>query len=162
MSGLTKEMIMKQANLPFNRPIRRIRKIPLLIGGWSSTATRLRICSHPYPKARYGRENHRFGLKQGANNITDIRFGLHSSRDYWSKALATAGANTVSDTKAIAAAKGVCLIRVLSISLNHTQVRSPQLNMASFVKIGGSDHTPPIEAGDVSIETNVSLVYEIE
>jgi uncharacterized protein YggE len=100
--------------------------------------------------------------KAGANSITDIRFGLRSSRDYWSEALAAAGAHAVNDARAIAEATGVRLIRVLSISLNHTQVRGPQLNLASFPKASGSEASPPIEAGDVSIEASVSLVYEIE
>jgi uncharacterized protein len=100
--------------------------------------------------------------RAGANSITDIRFGLHSSRDYWSEALAAAGANAVSDARALAAATGVRLVRVLSLSLNHTHVRSPQLNMACFAKAAGGESAPPIEAGDVSIEANVSLVYEIE
>lgn len=96
----------------------------------------------------------------GANSITDIRFGLHSTREYWTEALEAAGANAVADAHAIARATGVQLIRILSISLNHTQVRSPQLNLASFAKAAGPS-APPIEPGDVLIEANVSLVYEI-
>jgi uncharacterized protein len=99
--------------------------------------------------------------RAGANSITDIRFGLHSARDYWSEALAAAGANAVSDAQAIAQATGVQLVRVLSISLNHTQVRSPHLDLACFAKVGG-DVAPPIDPGEVSIEANVTLVYEIK
>lgn len=95
----------------------------------------------------------------GANSITDIRFGLHSSRDYWTEALTAAALNAVSDAQAIAQATGVRLVRVLSITLNHTQVRSPNLDSASFMKVGKA--APPIEPGEVSIEANVSLVYEI-
>jgi hypothetical protein len=95
----------------------------------------------------------------GANSITNIRFGLRSARDYWTEALMAAGANAISDAQAIAAATGVRLVRVLSISLNHTQVKSPQIALASFAKANTST---PIEPGDVSIEANVSLVYEID
>lgn len=95
----------------------------------------------------------------GANNISDVRFGLHSSRDYWTEALTAAGVNAVSDAQAIAQATGVHLVRVLSITLNHTEVRSPYLDSACFMKAGGV--APPIEPGEVSIEANVSLVYEI-
>jgi len=100
--------------------------------------------------------------KAGANSISDIRFGLRSSKEYWTEALAAAGANAVGDAQAIAAATGVRLVRVLSIFLNNTQVRSPQINMACLAKGARSDSSLPIEAGDVSIEANVTLVYEIE
>jgi uncharacterized protein len=96
----------------------------------------------------------------GANSITDIRFGIHNARDYWSEALAAAGANGVQDAQAIASATGVKLVRVLSISLNHTQVHAPQLNLAAMAKT--RDRAPPIEPGDVSITANVTLIYEIK
>ncbi len=98
--------------------------------------------------------------RAGANSISDIRFGLHSSRTYWTEALSAAGANAVSDAQAIADATGVQLVRVLSISLNHTQVHSPQLSLPSMARMGG-DAAPPIEPGEVTIEANVTLVYEI-
>lgn len=96
----------------------------------------------------------------GANSITDIRFGLRGSRDYWTEALSAAGANAVKDAQAIAASTGVRLVRVLSISLNHTQVNSPALNVASFAKAAGA--APPIEPGEVSLTANVTLIYQIE
>ncbi len=95
----------------------------------------------------------------GANSITEIRFGLHDSRDYWTEALAAAGANGVRDAQTIAQATGVRLVRVLSISLNQPQVYSPHLSAAAFAKAGNA---PPIEPGEVSITANVSLVYEID
>jgi hypothetical protein len=96
----------------------------------------------------------------GANNITDIRFGLHNPREHWAEALAAAGANAVKDAQAIAAATGVQLIRILSISLNNTQVSSPSLNLSSLAR--ATSVPPPIEPGDVSITANVTVVYEIQ
>lgn len=98
----------------------------------------------------------------GANSITEIRFGLRNPRDYWTEALAAAGSNAVRDAQAIAQATGVQLVRVLSISLNHTQVHSPQLNLTAIAKSRGTEISPPIEPGDVSITANVTLIYEIE
>ena len=100
--------------------------------------------------------------KAGANSITDVRFGLRYARDYWTEALEAAGSNAVKDAKAIAKATGVQLVRVLSISLNNTQVRSPQINLECFAKAGASGVAPPIEPGEVSIEANITLVYEID
>jgi uncharacterized protein YggE len=98
--------------------------------------------------------------RAGANSITDIKFGLRNSRDYWTEALAAAGSNAVKDAQAIAGSTGVRLGRVLSITLNHTQVSSPHLNIASFAK--SVESTPPIEPGEVTITANVTLIYEIE
>lgn len=98
--------------------------------------------------------------KAGANSITDIRFGLRSCRDYWTEALSAAGANAVADAQAIARSTGVNLVRVLSISLNHTQVSSHTHNVASFAKVAGT--APPIEPGEVSLTANVTLIYQIE
>ena len=96
----------------------------------------------------------------GANNISDIRFGLHNSREYWTEALSAAGTNAVQDAQAIANATGVRLARVLSITLNNTQVHSPQINFMAMAKC--STPSTPIEPGDVSITANVTLIYEIE
>jgi len=99
--------------------------------------------------------------RAGANSITDIRFGLHNSRDYWSEALAAAASNAVQDAQVIANAAGIKLVRVLSISLNQTQVNTRTLDFASCAKAGAAPMTP-IEPGEVSITANVSLVYEIQ
>jgi hypothetical protein len=99
--------------------------------------------------------------RAGANTISDIRFGLHNSREYWTEALAAAGSNAVTDARAIAGSTGVKLLRVLSISLNQTQVSSHQPNVA-FAKVAGADRTLPIEPGEVSIMANITLIYEIE
>lgn len=95
----------------------------------------------------------------GANSITDIRFSLRNSRDYWTEALAAAGSNAVKDAQAIAEATGVRLGRVLSVTLNHTQVNSPQMSLTCMAK---RELSPPIEAGEVSITANVTLIYEIQ
>lgn len=99
--------------------------------------------------------------KAGANSLSDIRFGLKDPRLYWNEALTAASNNAVSDAKALAAATGVRLVRVLSITLDSTRVHSPQVNAAYLVKaVGGGDSTP-IEPGEVTITAHVTLTYEI-
>ena len=100
--------------------------------------------------------------RAGASSIADIRFGLRSPRNYWTEALAAAGSNAVKDALALAEATGVRLLRVLSVSHNHTQIKAPQLNLSCLAKAASSDNAPPIEAGMVSIEANVTVVYEVE
>lgn len=99
--------------------------------------------------------------KAGANSITDLKFGLRNPRDYWSEALTAAGANAVKDAQSIAEATGVKLVRVLSISLDNMQTRSPKINLDWCCKNAASGSIPPIEAGEISIEANITMVYEI-
>ncbi len=96
----------------------------------------------------------------GANQISDIRFGLKNPRQYWAEALAAAGANAVHDAETIAASTGVRLVRVLSISLHNTQVNTRELNVGMARACAARPDTP-IEPSDVSLTATVSLVYEI-
>lgn len=98
----------------------------------------------------------------GANSITDLRFGLRSSRQYWTEALTAAASNAVSDAQAIASATGVELVRVLSITLNQTHVHGPQLSATCMAMEARMDNAPPIEPGDVALEASVTLIYEIK
>lgn len=101
--------------------------------------------------------------KAGANSFTDIRFGLHDPRAHWKEALSAATQNAMSDAQTIATSAGVELARVLSITLNSTNVNAPHLN-AKFVAQAmdsGGNVAPPIEAGEVTITANISIVYEI-
>jgi uncharacterized protein YggE len=100
--------------------------------------------------------------KSGASSISDIRFGLKDPRQYYSEALTLAGKRAVHEAQIMAAATGVKLKRVLSINMTQMRVNSPQVPMACFVKAACNDAAPPIEAGDLSIEAHVNLIYEIE
>lgn len=98
--------------------------------------------------------------KAGANSITDLHFGLHNPRLYWSEALSAATAHAISDAQSIAAAAHVSLVRILSITLNTTDVYSPHINTVFLAKEMGMGSAPPIEPGDVQITASVTLVYE--
>lgn len=98
--------------------------------------------------------------KAGANSISDIRFGLHNPRLYWTEALSAAASNAIQDARAIAAVTGVRLVRVLSIRLDNAHVASPHVNTAYLTKASGADSVP-IEPGEVTITANVTLIYEI-
>ena len=100
--------------------------------------------------------------KAGANQITDIRFGLHDPKMYWSEALEAASANAVKDATSIARATGVRLVRILSINLDSTHINAPHLDISCLAKSGVGGAIPPIEPGEVSLKANVSIVYEIE
>lgn len=99
--------------------------------------------------------------KAGANSISDIRFSLREPHLYWNEALTAAATNAVSDAAALAAATGVKLGRVLSITLDNAQLQSPHINAAYLSKAMAAEVAPPIEPGDVMITAHVTLIYEI-
>lgn len=99
--------------------------------------------------------------KAGANSISDLHFGLHNPRIHWTEALNAAVENAFTDAKAIAAASGVNLVRIMSISLDNTHLVHPQVNTAYLKMSAEGGSAPPIEPGDVKISANVTLVYEI-
>ena len=100
--------------------------------------------------------------KSGANSISDIKFGLKNPQQYKSEVLSLAGQNAIKEAEIIAKATGVQLIRILSIQLNQMRVHSPQLQLACFAKSSGADNAAPIEAGDLSLEASITLIYEIQ
>lgn len=98
--------------------------------------------------------------KGGANKVDNIRFTLHDPHTYRDEAIKIATANALSDAKAIASAAGVRLVRILSINLDSSSLQNPQESTLYFAR--GADGVPPIEAGEVSLTANVTVVYEIE
>lgn len=99
--------------------------------------------------------------KAGANSIENIHFALHDPRAYWNEAMAAATTNAINDVKVIAQAAGVKLGRIISITLDNANAISPRINNIYFAKSSGAETAPPIEAGDVSITANVSIIYEL-
>lgn len=100
--------------------------------------------------------------KAGANNIENIHFALHDASAYWREAVSQATTNAINDANIIAQAAGVKLGRLLSISLDNANFASPRTNNLYFAKSIGNEALPPIEAGEIPITANVSIVYEIK
>ena len=99
--------------------------------------------------------------KAGANSISDIRFGLKDPREYRTEAIHEAAAHAASDAQTLAMATQVRLVRVLSISLDNTQVNTPKVSAAYVAKAMNGEASLPIEPGEVTITVSVSLVCEI-
>lgn len=98
--------------------------------------------------------------RAGANSINNIRFTLHDPHEYREEAIRTATKNALNDARAIASAAGVQLVRLLSITLDSSNLVSPQENAIYMAKSGGETSTP-IEPGEVSLTASVTVVYEI-
>ncbi len=94
----------------------------------------------------------------GANQISNIHFGIKDASIYRSEAITSACANAISDAEILAAAANLQLVRILDVKLDEPQVytRSGQ-NMLYMAK----DSAPFIEAPDVDLSANVSVTFEI-
>ncbi len=96
--------------------------------------------------------------KAGANKISNINFGLADPGLHKQEAIKAATTNAITDATALAEAANLKLIRVLNISSEQPQVY-PRAKMLAFAT--GAGNETPIEAGDVEVNANVSITYEI-
>jgi uncharacterized protein YggE len=97
----------------------------------------------------------------GANDINDIRFDLARPRAHRQEAITKATGHAVKDATTLAAAAGVRLVRLLSISLDQATSQSQRRSRGVSALAGPESATPPIAAGDVTVSASVTLVYEI-
>jgi len=99
----------------------------------------------------------------GANTIDNIRFDLEDRRKFRDEAIALAASHARSDARTLALASGVKLVRILSVNLDNVGSIQPRRYEASAMLRAApeADMAPPIEAGDVSITSSVTVVYEI-
>lgn len=98
--------------------------------------------------------------RAGANNINSVQFVLNDQRKYWKEAIALATTNAISDAQAIADAAGLRLLQIKSITLDNAQQLLSRSNLHS-AKAMNNDSSPVIEAGNIKIVANVTIIYEI-
>lgn len=94
----------------------------------------------------------------GANAIDQISFGLKDPRLYRQEAIKTATVHAMEDAKSLAAAANVKLGRIRQIQLDNATPPEPRFKVFA----ANLDHSTPIEAGDVSVNANVTVIYELE
>jgi uncharacterized protein len=90
----------------------------------------------------------------GANSISDIRFSLKDPREHRKEAITKATQNAIQDAKVLADAADVKLARILSISLDQSEIRP-------YMRAAAMNEAVPIEPGDVDVSASVNLVYEL-
>ncbi len=103
----------------------------------------------------------------GTNSIDGIVFGLKDQRAYRDKVITQATKNAMADAKTIADAAQISLGRILNISIgnlanndhNLGMQRSKMMAEASYF---GADPSTSIQAGDVTIQATVNIVFEIQ
>lgn len=97
-------------------------------------------------------------VKGGANRVDQVSFNLNNPQAYREEAIQMAASNALSNARALAAATGVRLVKVLYLSLDHWQHR-PMPFMAKMAGSGGNE--APLETGNVEVQATVNLIYQI-
>ncbi len=98
----------------------------------------------------------------GANSIDSISFGLADPRTHRSEAIRVATANAIADATTLAAAAGLRLVRVLSITLDQAAAPRPiPIQRMSAGMAMAEAAPPPIQPGDVTVHASVTVQYEI-
>lgn len=104
-------------------------------------------------------------VQSGANAIDDISFGLHDPRIHRDEAIKQAAGYARSDAEVLAASTGITLGKVVRVTLDQASYqpihRRPEMLM--MAKAGAADAAvaPPIVGGDVDVQANVTITYEI-
>ncbi len=96
----------------------------------------------------------------GANRISGPRFGIKNSDELERKALVKAVEDAKKTAETVALASGTNIIKILRINPSYNRP-APHFNR-SFESRAVADSSTPIEAGDLTITANVTIVYEIE
>ena len=97
----------------------------------------------------------------GANRINGPRFGIKNSDELQREALVKAVKDAKKTAETVAAASGTNIIKILRINPSYN--RPVPYRAKAFESRAMADSAPtPIEAGDLTVTANVSIVYEIE
>lgn len=98
----------------------------------------------------------------GANRIDSITFGTDKKDEYRRQALVEAVKDAKATADTVANASGVKILRILRISPSY---ESPIPVYRDFVQAKGAaleSVATPIEAGELTVSANVSIIFEIE
>ncbi len=95
--------------------------------------------------------------KAGANSIDQISFGLKDERQYRQEVIKLATMYARQDAEDLATAANLKLDRIQQIWLDNASVPEPHTKMLAF----SLDRSTPIEPGDITVNANVTIVYQI-
>jgi len=102
-------------------------------------------------------------LDSGANSIQSIQFYIKNRESLENEALKQAVGQALQRAKTMAAAAGVKLKRIVSLSTQPVQMPpEPRMLRAMEMKAAADEAAPPMEIGESRVHAQVSIVYEIE
>jgi uncharacterized protein YggE len=98
-------------------------------------------------------------VSSGANSIGDINFTIKDSKALMQKARSEAVADAIARAKTLAAAAGVTLGPITSIS--ESGGYEPPRPMYRMAEMAVASAPPPVAGGEESVTANVSITWEI-
>jgi hypothetical protein len=99
-------------------------------------------------------------VSSGANSIGDINFTIKDAKELMQKARADAVADAIAKAKTLAAAAGVTLGPITSIS-ESGGYQPPRPMYRMTVMAAAPSAPPPVAGGEESVTANVSITWEI-
>ena len=93
----------------------------------------------------------------GANSVDQISFGLKDDRQHRQEAIKLATSYAKQDAEDLAVAANLKLGRIQQIWLDHAKAPEPRAKMFA----ASLDRSTPIEPGDVTVNANVTIVYQV-
>lgn len=101
-------------------------------------------------------------IQNGANSIDELTFGFHDKRSFQDEAIKEATTYAKQDAATLAAASGLRLGKILSVTLNQANFQPlMQQNAFMLAKAYNMPNETPIISGDVDVSAQVTIVYEI-
>lgn len=98
--------------------------------------------------------------KAGADVINDIRFSLKDKESAQAEAITAATTNALVNAKTLAESAHISLKRVLKVSLD--QVGPFTQGFRGKMLFAAENSPTPIEAAQIEVTANVSVIYEID
>ena len=96
----------------------------------------------------------------GANQVTVVGFELSDPSTYREAAIMKAMSVAFTDARVLENFCGQKIIRVIDLRLDQSNIQ-PVRNEALMMRMNASDSGPPLEAGMVTVQARVSIVFEI-
>ena len=101
-------------------------------------------------------------IKAGATNINSLSFGTSNNDEYRRQALVKAIQDARKTAEIVASASGVKILRINSISPSYSFPVPLRRDFAVSSKMAMEAAPTPIESGELTVNANVNIVYEIE
>lgn len=103
-------------------------------------------------------------INAGANNINSVEFSLKDPEAYKNKVLVQAINDAKRKADIIAKTLGKNVVNVVSVNSNNSYIEARTFNSLMYARAtanGAVDASSPIQAGDISVKANVSIVFEV-
>lgn len=103
-------------------------------------------------------------INAGANNINSVEFSLKDPEAYKDKVLVQAINDAKRKADIIAKTLGKNVVNVVSVNSNNSYIEAKTFNSLMYARAAADSAvgaSSPIQAGDISVKANVSIVFEI-